>query len=225
MKCKIGTVLFAVLLSGICAGTAPAEDIFSDRMERKQLSESTSNTPSLSEYDNVPEGLMMTLDDDPTEQAYGTPATELTLEEVMIAYRTGKHNNIGRNALRLAEKGNMEAAELVGILYKNGQGIEKDIAKSAEWMAKAADANRPLAQHHLGVMYFRGEGVTVDPVKALMWLHIAIVHYQEGAKKDRARKDRDSILMQLTRRDKERALQMAREWLDKKGEAHLLDLR
>ena len=28
----------------------------------------------------------------------------------------------------------------------------------------------------------------------------------------------------LTRREKDRALQMAREWLTKKGEAHLLDL-
>lgn len=225
MNRATGIVLFAALLICSFAVPAPAEDIFSEGMGRRPTSEGSANTPPLTEYDNIPEGLMMNLGDGQAAQAYGTAAMPRTLEEVKISYRTGKHDGLGRDALRLAEGGDMEAAELLGILYKNGQGVEKDIAKSAEWMMKAADANRPLAQHHLGVMYFRGEGMTADAVKALMWLHIAIVHYQEGSEKDRARQDRDSIFTQLTRQDKERALQMAREWLDKKGEAHLLDLR
>ena len=59
---------------------------------------------------------------------------------------------------------------------------------------------------------------------ALSWLHIAIVHYADGPEKDRARQDRDRLYTQLTRREKDRAMDIARVWLTKKGEGHLLDL-
>ena len=102
--------------------------------------------------------------------------------------------------------------------------MPKDPKKAFEWLSKAAEANRPLAQHHLAVMIFTGEGTLQNPVKALMWLRLAILHYPDGPDKDRAKQDRDSIAAQLTRRDKERAVEMTRDWLAKKGERHLMNV-
>jgi TPR repeat protein len=108
-------------------------------------------------------------------------------------------------------------------MYRSGQGVPKSSEQALLWLNKAAEASRPLAQHHLASIYYGGEGVLADPVKALMWLHIAILHYPDGPEKKRAIEDRDNVYAQLTRRDKERALDLAHEWLEKKDEGQLLD--
>ena len=70
----------------------------------------------------------------------------------------------------------------------------------------------------------RNGNVQADPVKALMWLNIAILHYPSGSEKTRAISDRDNISARLTRRDRDRALELTREWLYAKGEKLLFDL-
>ncbi len=75
-------------------------------------------------------------------------------------------------------------------------------------------------------MYFTAQAAPEpDLVTALMWLHIAILHYPDGPEKTRAQQDRDAIYVKMSRIEKSRAMQMARDWLDKKGEGHLLDMQ
>lgn len=150
----------------------------------------------------------------------------LTFDEILQEYTLGNYSRILPSLNLLVNNGQHGAEELLGIMYKSGYGVEKDFKKGFELLSKAADANRALAQHHLGVMYYMGEGVPApDKVISLMWLHIAIAHYPNGAEKTRAIQDRDSVLVLLSRREKERALDLARDWLAKKGESHLLDLQ
>jgi TPR repeat protein len=149
---------------------------------------------------------------------------KLTYENLMKLYQQGKYDQVAKDLEPLAKGGHRGAQELIGIMYRSGQGVPKDPKKAYDYLAEAANANRPLAQYHIGTMYFTGEGVQTDTIMALMWLQIAIVHFSEGPEKDRAMKDRDAMYTHLTRREKDRALQMAREWLTKRGEAHLLDL-
>ena len=82
---------------------------------------------------------------------------------------------------------------MLGIMYRNGQGVPKDAGEALDWLGKAADAGRPLAEHYMAIMAFCGEGQPVDPVKALMWLHIAVAHYSDGPERTRALQDRDNI--------------------------------
>lgn len=191
------------------------------------------SAPSLDEYSNIKPGLLMpeTGSPPPEEQDMALPENKaeedpsglMTIEDLVTAYQQGKFDIAAKRLLPLAKNGQDQAEELIGIMYRNGQGVQKDPEQALLWLNKAADANRPLAQHHLGIIYYTGEGVQADAVKALMWLHIAIAHYPDGAEKKRAIEDRDNVTTQLTRRDRDRALQLAREWLDKKNEGNLLD--
>jgi len=188
--------------------------------------------PPLDEYDNVRPGVLMPENGSaPPAESKNAPANgeaaedltqAMTIGDLVATYNRGDFDLAAKRLLPLANSGQHQAEELLGIMYKSGQGVPKDLEQAMLWLNKAAEANRPLAQHHLGIAYYTGEGVLTDPVRSLMWLHIAIAHYPEGAEKKRAMEDRDNVAAQLTRRDKDRALQLAREWLTKKNEGHLL---
>ncbi len=57
----------------------------------------------------------------------------------------------------------------LGHMYRNGEGVEQDYAKAAEWFTKAADSGNVAAMNALGYMYETGEGVEQDYAKAIEW--------------------------------------------------------
>jgi len=149
---------------------------------------------------------------------------KLNYDAIIDLYRQGKYDEIVATLQSLAAAGHQGAEELLGIMYRQGQGVPKDPAKALDLLTKAALANRPLAQHHLGIVYFLGEGVTKDPITSLMWLDIAVLHYPDGPEKERAKQDRDNVYAQMSRRDRDYAQHLVRDWLNERGEGHLLDL-
>lgn len=70
---------------------------------------------------------------------------------------------------QIAEAGNPEAQYHLGMLYNNGIGTEKDLAKAFYWFEKAATAGDPLGHYKVGCYYSgQGEGVvTLDETMAL----------------------------------------------------------
>jgi hypothetical protein len=191
-----------------------------------------SGPPPLDEYNNVPTNMMIPeqavvkdADGNDVVESHLNEGTRTGYDQLLKLYQEGKYEDVAKGLEPLAKVDHHGAQELLGIMYEEGQGVTKDPHKAYDWLIKAADANRPLAQHHLGVMYYQGDGVAKDPIVALMWLHIAIVHYTDGPEKTRAVKDRDAIYTTLTRREKERAVTLAKEWLGKKGESELMDLQ
>lgn len=202
-------------------------------LEAFDTADKNGGLPSLDEYKDVPTGLMLSAEqaeevakesgEDP-EHAGIRKRKKLNFDKIMELYKQGKFDEVVKDLQPLAEGGHHGAEELMGIMYKEGQGVKKDTLKGFDLLTRAAEENRALAQHHLAIMYYIGDGVTKDAVMALAWLHIAIVHYADGPEKDRAKQDRDRLYTQLTRREKDRAMEIARVWLTKKGEGHLLDL-
>lgn len=202
-------------------------------LEAFNLEDKSGGLPSLDEYKEVPKGLLLSPEqaeeaakesgEDPAEMGI-RQRKKLNYDKIMELYKQGKFEEVVKDLKPLAEGGHHGAEELMGIMYKEGQGVKKDTLKGFDLLSRAAEENRALAQHHIALMYYLGDGVTKDPVMALSWLHIAIVHYADGPEKDRARQDRDRLYTQLTRREKDRAMDIARVWLTKKGEGHLLDL-
>lgn len=189
--------------------------------------------PPVEEYNNIRTGVLIPVVDPmdtPVDEASAESAIregkgKLNYETLMKYYQQKKYDVVAKSMKMLADGGHVGAQEIMGIMYRQGQGVPKDATKAMTYLTKAADGARPLAQHHVGVMYYLGEGVPSDPIMALMWLHLAIVYYAEGNEKVRAEADRDNVYSHLTRREKDRALMMAKEWLTKRGEAHLLDLQ
>lgn len=71
------------------------------------------------------------------------------------AYKTGPRGTAG------------EAAYLMGIMYKNGQGATEDDKIAAGWIELAADAGYEPAFYELASCYFTGRGVEQDLDRAM----------------------------------------------------------
>lgn len=187
-------------------------------------------TPSTDEYKNVKPGLLTDTTAPLPEAAAPEAATEeqpeeaetqtmtMKLEDLVGAYHQGKFDTVAKNIMPLADNGYHEAEEILGLMYKSGQGVEKKTDKAILWLTKAAEAGRPLAEHYLGAMYYSGEGVSLDRARALLWLQLAVIHYPDGPEKNRAAEDLKNLSAQSLRRERESAADMVQEWLDNKGE-------
>lgn len=67
-------------------------------------------------------------------------------------------------------------------MYCYGEGMEKDFAKGAEWLTKAALQGNAPAQYNLGRMYQWDKGVEKDLQQARFWFQKAIDNGHEKAK-------------------------------------------
>lgn len=99
------------------------------------------------------------------------------------AYREAHHHVMQRHfdlaatkARVLAEKGHAKAQTLLGILYENGLGVNKDLKLAIFWLEKAASQELKEAENHLGNLYLEGKKVEQDFDKAEMWLKKAAQH-------------------------------------------------
>jgi hypothetical protein len=184
-------------------------------------------SPPIDEYNNVPPGILMSAEtavpSDTADTSSDDEEDVMTMDDITAAYNKGQYDLVAKHIIPVANGNYAQAQELLGIMYHKGQGVTEDQQSAIEWLTKAAESGRPLAQHYLATMTYAGVGTPVDPVRALMWLYIAIVHYPDGPEKTRAIQDRDNVSVQLSRRDKLRAYDLAHDWLEKKGEGALLN--
>ncbi len=67
----------------------------------------------------------------------------------------------------LAEQGDAQGQNGLGVLYENGWGVPKDERTAATWYNLAAKQGAAIAQHNLASMYENGKGVPQDYQEAL----------------------------------------------------------
>ena len=72
-----------------------------------------------------------------------------------------------------AERGVANAQVLLGVSYRNGEGVPEDDAEAVRWFRLAAEQRNAFAQFLLGVMYAGGEGVPEDNAEAVRWYRLA----------------------------------------------------
>lgn len=66
---------------------------------------------------------------------------------------------------------NCDSAQyMLGVMCFNGDGVEKDLALSAQWYKKAAERGHDSAQYELALCYLYGDGVPEDYDEAIYWL-------------------------------------------------------
>jgi hypothetical protein len=75
-----------------------------------------------------------------------------------------------------ADQGDAQAQCLLGRMYRNANGVERDYTEAVRLFRLAADSGHAQARPHLGWMYWGGWGVTEDPEEALRWYHRAAEH-------------------------------------------------
>ncbi len=88
----------------------------------------------------------------------------------LAAYKRGDYETAKRELLPLAQRGNANAQNYMGLMYEHGRGVAKNLRTARGWYQRAAaEQNNAWAQNQLGLIYSRGIGVTQDYFEAVKW--------------------------------------------------------
>jgi len=94
-------------------------------------------------------------------------------QAIVDAYEAGDYETVYREIKLFAEQGDARAQRILGLMYKNGQGVAQDYKEAVKWYRLAAEQGFADAQYNLGVMYYEGKGVTQDFKEAVKWYRLA----------------------------------------------------
>lgn len=75
-----------------------------------------------------------------------------------------------------AQQQHARAALMLGLLYKNGEGVTRDEVQAAHWLGVASELGNPHAMFLLSYIYREGRGVSVDRARARQLLEEAAEH-------------------------------------------------
>ena len=73
----------------------------------------------------------------------------------------------------MADHGDSRAQSLLGLIYSNGHGVQRNEAEAMKWYRRAADQGDADAQVKIGDMYFEGRAVAQDYSEAGRWYQFA----------------------------------------------------
>ncbi len=120
-----------------------------------------------------------------------------------------------------AESGDPEAMIKLAMAYLNGDGVEQDNEKAADYMRQAAELDEATAQYNMGIFYIQGCGVERDFSQAEHWLSLA---------SDNGDGDADPILKSLRElpalrekaqgEDTEAKVELAKQLMAMKGDSN-----
>lgn len=96
-----------------------------------------------------------------------------TSEDGWAAYERGDYATALRVFRTLAERGDTNAQNSLGVMYNNGIGVTTNHAEAARWYRLAAERGDTAAQSNLGVMYYNGQGVATNYAEAAKWYRLA----------------------------------------------------
>jgi putative methionine-R-sulfoxide reductase with GAF domain len=83
---------------------------------------------------------------------------------------------------QMAEKGDAEAQNLLGLHYVSGEGVKQDEPEAVRWFTKAAEQGNVSAQSKLGSIYFRGRDIPQNLNQAYFWMVLARANGDENSK-------------------------------------------
>ena len=102
-----------------------------------------------------------------------SPVTAQDFNKGVLAYNSGDYVTAIKEWMPLAEQGDADAQNNLGVMYENGYGTTQDYKKAAKWYRLAAEQGQGVAQEQLGELYFRGIGVLQDDEQAFKWYRLA----------------------------------------------------
>jgi TPR repeat protein len=90
-------------------------------------------------------------------------------ETAVAAVSVGDYMTARREFESLAERGDPRGQNGLGVLYIQGWGVERDLAKAVDLFRQAAKHGLRAAENNLGEMYMQGAGVEQDYAEAYKW--------------------------------------------------------
>ena len=114
------------------------------------------------------------------------------------AYFRGDYETALKEWRPLAAQGDALAQNMLGYMYRFGEGVLQDYEEARKWYRLSADQGNPRAQNNLGALYRMGLGVPQDYQEALRWFrraaeqgngggqnHLGLMYYKgEGVSQD-----------------------------------------
>lgn len=110
----------------------------------------------------------------------------------------------------LAESGNSQAQNGLGVLYEAGLGVTRDEKHAAEWYRKAASLGDVHGQFNLGRAYQRGLGVKQDYAESYFWASLSGLSFGRPAGVSELL---DADEKKITTQQKAAADERVKEWL------------
>ncbi len=89
------------------------------------------------------------------------------IDEAMSAINEQRYADALELLVPLADEGNGRAQNMLGVLYIEGWGVDRDFGQGRQWYEKAAARGDPFAYFNLARLYARGIGVEQDCDKAM----------------------------------------------------------
>lgn len=108
------------------------------------------------------------------------PAPAVTAVKTIPAKYSDKEK-LFRRYMSEAKTGDSHARYLLGLMFHEGVGVDKDDLQAAGMFMQAARQGLPEAQSALGLMYYQGVGVKRDLGKAKRWLEKAALRGDANA--------------------------------------------
>lgn len=102
-----------------------------------------------------------------TEQDKGWP--EGPAGDAAAAYSKGDFAKAREIWEKMANDGDGQAMNNLGVLYDLGKGVEADPGRAANWFAKAANAGNPSGMSNYGRMLEQGRGIAANVSEAARW--------------------------------------------------------
>jgi len=131
-------------------------------------------------------------------------------QEGIDAYAKGDFAVALKKLQPIAEHGNAQAQLYLGMMYRQGKGVQQDDKQAGLWWNKSAEQGNMEAQEHLGLTYAKGAGVERDWVQADKWFSIAA-----ALGKETAANNKKVVEVHMQPENIADANKQAQEWLDK----------
>ncbi len=104
-----------------------------------------------------------------------------TVAEGLELYDAGDYAKAFAMLNQLAQGGDAQAQQALGVMYENGQGIRKDEKLALTFYRQAAANNNESAQYLLANLLEKNSGLTNNQNEALKWYRLAASNGHPGA--------------------------------------------
>ena len=139
--------------------------------------------------------------------SFAAPVAAGSYDDAVSALSRGDYATAMRLFRPLAEQGDAKAQFTIGLMYVNGQGVQRNDAEALRWYRLAAERGDARAQFNLGIMYRNGQGVPQDYVHAFMWLSLSAARGNQSAINNQG-----IVAQQMTPAQLAEAQKRASEW-------------
>ncbi len=105
-------------------------------------------------------------------------------DEAASAFNSKDYGTAYREFRALAEQGDAQGQNGLGVLYENGWGVPKDVRTAVEWFVLAANQGSAMAQFNLAGMYKAGKGVDLNLQEAFRLYRLSAEQGLAGAQRN-----------------------------------------